>query len=173
MAETKRHSAHDSISARLYDLEARLSTIIFLPAAHDGESASDDLSDFISEDMSDDFVAREIDLVWPEFSSLFRKFGLADSGEAEVLDFLQHNCPAPFLVRAEHTIKECLIRNPDDEYPCGTWRSGFGMVRQHWMLAETIEAACDRIAALADEQKRKAWDSRKPKKVARGPVANV
>ncbi|MEQ1512938.1 MAG: hypothetical protein ABL934_09690 [Lysobacteraceae bacterium] len=172
MAEIKRHSAHDAISERLYDSEARLSTIIFLPAAHDGENAIEALSDFISEEIFEGGVAKEFDLIWPNFSDLFKRFGLGDADQAEVLDFLQHNCPVPFLVKAEFTVKECLIRHSDDEYPCGTWRSGWGMSSWQWLLAESVEAACDRAGVLAEEQKRKAWDSRKPKKAARTAVAN-
>jgi hypothetical protein len=173
----ERHSAHDSLSERLFDAEARLDTIIFLPAAHDGESMIDSLQDFIDDEIHKDYVANEFEHVWPNFGQIFSRFiGDDDDDEnsrrATILDLLQHQCPVPFLIKIEYTIKNCVARNIEDTYPCGTYRAGWGYIRWRWLLAHTVEQACDRAIALAEDQKRKAWETCKPKKAPKRKVVS-
>lgn len=165
---------HRKISERMFDMEARLAKVIFLPAAHDGERAIEDLEEFIEDDFHDDKTAQEFERVWPGFQEL--RDNCIDDDEddrdfrrAMVLDLLQTQCPVPFLVLGEFTIKEYVGRKAGDEYPYGTWRGGWSYYTQRWMLAATVEDACERLLALAEEQKRKAWDAYEDK----GPASKV
>ena len=158
------------IAERLFDVEARLGKIIYLPAAHDGQNAVQDLEDFITEDIEDANVSSEFERSWPGFAAeknTFYNFNDEMSDRDRVmhaLDFLQSYCPAPFLVNIEFTIKTITRRGADANYPSGSYLGGWGHYRTQWLLASTIEEACERAIELADAQRRTAWDACKPEK---------
>ena len=184
MADIERHSAHDALAERLYDAEARLGQIIFLPAAHDGETAIQLLEDFILDDFAEDHTALEFERKWPGFReamALWYKDDIRDRREqvAVAIDLIQSRCPMTYLIRVEYTIKECIGRSAEDKFPCGGWRGGWGYYSTQWILAGTVEEACERVIELADAQRRKAWDAcaidkpKKTKKAKGKAVANV
>ncbi len=158
----------EPIAERLFNVEARLGKVIYLPAAHDGEKCIEDLEDFFFRDIESDSVASEFERYWPGFNASIEQFYGAneDLGDRDripiLLDFLQSFCPALFLVRAEFTIKKITSRSGD--YPCGSYLSGWGYYRTQWLLSNTIEEACERAIELADAQRRTAWDACKPEK---------
>lgn len=167
-AFSDRKALNNDIAQRLFDAEARLGAIIFLPAAHDGETAIDSLQEFIDEDIEEKNVQRELMLVWPDFGEMFSRYIQNDEDvyfrRCAVLDLMQSHCPVPYLVKVEYTHKELVSRTDGDEYPYGTYRSGWGRSQWTWVLAQTVEDACDRAVAIAEQQKREAWDAfKKPK----------
>ncbi len=160
----------ETIAERMFNVEARLGKIICLPAAHDGEHAIQDLEDFITDDIDDENVASEFERNWPGFAAAKEQFCKFDDELSDrervplVLDFLQSSCPALLLVSAEFTIKKITRRDADGNYPSASYLSGWGYYRTQWMLASTIEEACERAIELADAQRRTAWDACKPEK---------
>lgn len=181
MADIERHSAHDALAERLYDAEARIGQIIFLPAAHDGDTAIQLLEDFILDDLAEDHTALEFERKWPGFRKAMARWyndKIRDRREqvAVAIDLIQSRCPMPYLIRVEYTIKECIGRSADDTFPCGTWRGGWGYYSTQWILAGTVEEACERVIELADAQRRKTWDAFSVAKVNRtrkGKAADI
>lgn len=153
------------VAEALFDIEARLATIIYLPAAHDGEDCCESLDEFIEDDIDNPLMVKEIERNWPGFGELVRSRldedevgGGRSMRRAVALELLQHECPKPFLVRYEHTMKSCLIRRKGDRYPLGTWRSGWGFYTGGWLLAANMNEAVKRVIEIAEAQRREAWD---------------
>lgn len=165
-AEVVRHTAHDKLAERLFDLQSQIGMVILLPAAHDGERATPALQEFIDSDINEDYVIAEFERVWPGFGAMLAKVDTKQEDyfrRAAILDLLQFRCPAPYIVQVEFTLKECIGRSAKDEYPCGTYRCGWGYYTSRWILSPTVEAAAERALELADQQKRQAWEKAKPK----------
>lgn len=159
-----RLESSQALGERLWDAQARLGKIIYLPAAHDGEIACEDLAEFIVEEMHEDYVAREFGRLWPEFRYLRDDAFYEDDDDrgriASALDMIQSHCKLPYLVRIEHTIKESLRdAMKETEYPFGTWRAGWSYSRCVWTLAHSVEQAAERAIELAEAQRREAWDA--------------
>lgn len=154
----------------MFDAGLRIGRIIHVQGSLiDEDSPSDEMREFIEDEIGEPHITTMIGDAYPGFSDAMarikktyesdrKEFGRKDAEEGFMSSAAEWMSQAPFslLVRIDSQFMECSRANPGGKC-LGSWRAGWGITHVHWYAVNDISEAVAKAIERKNAERVASW----------------